>query len=192
MLYGLRTLTPKHVFLRVPQRTTYLDDPENTPRVPSHRHTADVSASPQKRPSSRHQIWMVPSFLFHQTIMLSFASLSWGTTVPEPLGPNQQAANKGSKMTREVYLVSGTPHLSIISLSAIDLLARWPLHFRKASKAVSKQHFTGWLWTLGRWGGANVRGKEPCPRSSLHRRGRGCRYRADSGGQVTVEDAGGC
>lgn len=55
--------------------------------------------------------------------MLFFASLSWGATVPEPLGPNQQAATKGSKMTQEVYLVSGTPHLSIISLSVIDLLA---------------------------------------------------------------------
>lgn len=61
-----------------------------------------------------------------------------------------------------------------------------------ASKVVSKHHFTGQLWTLGWWGRANVRGKEPCSWSSLHRRGRGCRYWADSGGQMTVEDAGGC
>lgn len=73
----------KHGGLHVAHHATYLTDPENPPRVPSHRHTTAVSASTteqaRRTPSNMDASFSTGSFLFHKPIMFSFASYTCGT-----------------------------------------------------------------------------------------------------------------
>lgn len=77
VLYDPHTLTFKHDCLHVAHHTTYLTDPENPPRVPSHQHTTDVSASTveqaRRTPSNMDASFSTGSFLFllhHKVVVL--------------------------------------------------------------------------------------------------------------------------
>lgn len=111
--------------------------------------------------------------------------------VPKPAGcPCRQETLRKSTCTP----VAQTPNLSIFSLCVLCywLASSVAVGVPGGTAVALEHHYRAHSGLLGWWGRANVRGKEPCPWSSLHSCGRGHRYWADSGGQVSVNDAGGC
>lgn len=190
-----RTRTAKHVRLHVAHHTTYLTDPETPPRVPSHRHTTAVSASTAERarrtPSNMDASFSTGSFLFHKTMMFSFAS--WSCSIVRVVFRSLADPKSACRQYRQEDSQEGytcTPDVWESLLSACQL----------CNHAVP--------------GGIGLVFKAPLSRLALDSRGDGAEliweerslvhaalytavgevrgYWEDSGGQAMVNVAGGC
>lgn len=147
---------------------------------------------PENRPSNIHASFRARSSLFHNTTMSSFASQSCGATVPPGSQlrrfPNQRVADVsdcGSRPFRvwDPSAVGAWPRCSLL------LSCQVSSHYSPRRRRGGFRAPLSSLAPDRRGDEAELtRGERNLVRRLLRRWGRGRRYRAESGGQVTVDE----